>query len=113
MLAEAIEKGENIYGRSFIGTGSEAIPLYSEHGDTAEYEYYEYNYPESEAAGMLMTERFYMKDGDVFAVYQKTTMGDTDYEVLEVIKNISPEIPEGTFDLPDLSGYEEIKLGGD
>ena len=59
-----------------------------------------------------MTERFYMKDGDVFAVYQKTTMGDTDYEILEVIKSISPDIPEGIFDFPDLSGYEELKLGG-
>ncbi|MBR2561708.1 MAG: hypothetical protein IKE31_06110 [Eubacterium sp.] len=112
-LAEAMETGENIYGRSFVGTGSEAIPLYSENGDTAAYEYYEYNYPEAEAAGMPMTERFYMKDGDVFAVYQKTTMGDTDYEMLEVIKSISPDIPEGTFDFPDLSGYEEIKLSGD
>ncbi len=108
----AMENGTNIYGRNLVGTGSEVIPIYSdETGDKDEYEYYEYNYPEAEeATDTSETERFYLKDGDVFAIYTKITMGDTVIESTEVIKEMSGDIPEGTFDVPDLSGYEKIEF---
>lgn len=108
----AMENGTNIYGRNLVGTGSEVIPIYSdETGDKDEYEYYEYNYPEAEeATDTSETERFYLKDGDVFAIYTKITMGDSVVESTEVIDSISGDIPEGTFDLPDLSGYEKMEM---
>ncbi len=110
MIKAAQESGENMFGRSFVGTGSGQIPEYCDvTGDTAEYEYYEYDYPETEeATGYKMVERYYMKDGDVYAIYQVSTTGDdTEYGLTKVIKSISGEIPEGTFTLPDLSGYEK------
>lgn len=99
--------GEDITGRHFLGTGKGIIPEYSEtSGDTAEYEYYEYDYPETEEAGTgKIIERFYMKDGDVFAVYKLTTIDDDEIGYTMVIKNMSGDIPAGTFELPDLSGY--------
>ena len=104
---EAMASGTNMSGRTFVSTGTGTIPLYSEGGDTAEYEYYEYNYPESEAYGYKMTERYYMKDGDVFGIYQDIVYGEdgTELESLKIIKSISADIPEGTFDEPDLEGY--------
>ena len=104
-LKAAIQEGTNIFGRTFTLKGSGPVPLYSDAGDTAEYEYYEYSYPEAEAAGSEMTERYYMKDGDVFAIWQKTKTGQSEVEGTKVIKSISGEIPEGTFTLPDLEGY--------
>ena len=108
----AMESGTNLYGRSLVGTGSEVIPIYSdETEDKDEYEYYEYNYPEAEkSTDTSEIERFYLKDGDVFAIYTKITMGDSVVESTEVIDSISGDIPEGTFDLPDLSGYEKMEM---
>ena len=74
--------------------------------DDSEYEYYEYDYPETEKVSKAkILERFYMKDGDVFAVYKKTSTGKTELEQTHVIQRMSGDIPEGTFDLPDLSDY--------
>ena len=111
-IDNAMKEGTNLYGRAFIGTGSEAIPVYSDQtGDNTEYEYYEYNYPEFEKdSDNKEIERVYLKDGDVFAIYQKITMGETEVASTEVIKKMSGEIPDGLFDLPDLSGYEKIEL---
>ena len=103
------ERGENMFGRRFTGTGTEAVPIYSDGGDTAEYEYYEFDYPDVESTGSTMIERYYMKDGDVFAVYTKTTMGEAEAAHTNVIKSMSGDIPEGTFDFPDLSGYEKYE----
>lgn len=107
----AMKDGTNLYGRSFNGTGSEAIPIYSdEAGDKNEYEYYEYHYPELEESGDSYIQRLYLKDGDVFAIYEKTTWGDTVIESTEIIKKMSADIPEGLFEFPDLSGYEKLEL---
>ncbi len=108
----AMKNGTNLYKRSYKDKGSEVIPVYSEiSGDKAEYEYYEFNYPEAEGSGTdSMTERYYMKDGDVFAIYNKTVWGDTTIESTEVIKSMSGDIPEGTFKLPDISGYDKLEL---
>lgn len=103
----AMETGTNTIGRSYKGTGSEAIPIYSEQGDKDEYEYYEYDYPDMEESGYSSIERFYMKDGDVFAIYNKIVMGESVIETTDVIKSMSGDIPDGTFDLPDLKGYEK------
>lgn len=106
----AMKEGTNISGRAFVGTGSEAIPIYSEQaGDKDEYEYYEYNYPEFEKdSDNKEVERVYLKDGDVFAIYKKITMGDTVVSSTEIIKKISKDIPDGTFKLPDLSKYKKM-----
>lgn len=105
-----MKKRTNISGRAFVGTGSEAIPIYSEQaGDKDEYEYYEYNYPEFEKdSDNKEVERVYLKDGDVFAIYKKITMGDTVVSSTEIIKKISKDIPDGTFKLPDLSKYKKM-----
>ena len=111
-LQAAMEMGTNLQGRSFVDEGTGTIPLVAdaENGDTAEYSYYEYNYPEAEAMGTPMTERYYMKDNDVYAIYQSVSYGeDTKMESVKVIKSISGEIPDGTFDLPDLSGYDKYE----
>ena len=110
-LESAMETGENRYGRNFKGTGTGTIPILSDNGDDAEYEYYEYDYPEMEASsGDTMIERYYLKDGDVFAIYTKTTMGDTEIASTEIIKKMSGKIPKKTFKLPDLSKYEKNEL---
>lgn len=112
-LASAMEKGTNIYGRQFKETGTGAVPVYSEQGDKTEYEYYEYEayvYPDQKSDDNQTIERYYIKDGDVFAVYTKTTMGDTVVESTEVIKSISADIPEGMLKMPDLSGYEKQEI---
>ena len=110
-LDAAMKTGENRYGRNFKGTGTGTIPILSDNGDDAEYEYYEYDYPEMEASsGDTMIERYYMKDGDVYAIYTEATMGDTVVSSTEVIKKMSGEIPENTFELPDLSKYEKTEL---
>lgn len=101
---EAMKDGTNIIGRKFVEKGKGAIPGSD---DSTEYEYYEYNYPDAEEAGTSTTERFYMKDGDVYAVWQKVKLGETEVESIETIKSISGDIPAGTFDLPDLSGYQK------
>ena len=107
-LESARASGDNIYGRRFLEKGSGSVPKYEDSGDKAEYEYYEYDYPATEeATGSTIHERFYMKDGDVFAIYKKTTTSSTELESVQVIKSISSDIPEGTFDLPDLDGYEK------
>ena len=114
--AEQIEKnkaeGTNLPGRAFVGTGSGVIPEYSEtEDDQTEYEYYEYNYPGYEEYGTKMVERFYLKDGDVFAVWKETTMGENTVGTTEVVQSMSGEIPKGTFDIPSTDGYEELKIG--
>ena len=109
-LEKAMETGQAVNARVFQGTGKSAVPLYSDDGDTAEYEYYEYLTDSStDSATMKMTERFYMKDGDVFAIYTETTMGNTTVAVTKVVKDITGDIPEGTFELPDLTGYEKYE----
>ena len=103
----ALANGTNMKGRAFQDTGRGTIPLYSDEGDTAEYEYYEYLTSNPGVNDII--ERFYMKDGDVFAIYSLTKSGD---EVLEertdVIKSITADIPAGVFEIPDLSGYEKL-----
>ena len=108
-LASAMESGNNISGRAFVEKGKGPVPEYDDHGDEAEYEYYEYNYPASEELGTKMTERYYMKDGDVYAIYQGTKTENSEIAYTKVIKSISADIPEGTFDLPDLEGYEKYE----
>ena len=103
---KAMAEGTDTSGRSFVGTGKGAIPGLD--SDTTEYDYYEYNYPATEEAGTSMTERYYMKDGDVYAIYEKVALGESEVESVKVIKSISGDIPAGTFDLPDLSGYTKI-----
>ncbi len=108
-LNKAMEEGINVTGREFQGKGSGIIPLYSDDGDDQEYEYYEYLTDAStESMAMSTLERFYMNDGDVFAIYTKATLGETETEMTKVIKSIKTDIPEGTFTIPDLSGYERI-----
>ncbi|MBQ3281451.1 MAG: hypothetical protein IJH41_03485 [Eubacterium sp.] len=109
-METARKEGTNLYGREFQGTGSEAIPIYSEQtGDKNEYEYYEYSYPEFEKdEGNKETERVYLKDGDVYAIYQYIKWGETEVESTEVMKKMSGDIPDGLFKLPDLSGYEKM-----
>lgn len=114
-MEKAMAQGTNTPGRTFVGTGSGVIPEYSEtEGDKAEYEYYEYNYPGYEETGYQMVERFYMKDGDVYAINQQMSKdGEQITNMTEVIKSMSGDIPKGTFDVPSTDGYEELKLGGD
>ena len=102
-MEKAMAEGINNKGRAFQDTGASAIPLYSEkEGDTAEYEYYEYS------IGDNVTERYFMKDGDVFAVYTKTHAGDTDLETTNVIKSISGDVSDDLFVVPDLTDYTKI-----
>ncbi len=106
-MEEAKKTGTNLFARAFVGTGKGTIP---ETDDESEYEYYEYNYPETkEATGTSITERYYMKDGDVYAIYTKTENDQSEVGYTEIIKSISADIPEGTFDIPDVSGYEKIE----
>lgn len=110
-MEQAMAEGTNMVGRAFVTTGSGAIPVYSEtEDDQTEYEYYEYNYPAYEENDYQIVERFYMKDGDVFAFYQATsTKGGDPMEMTEVIHSMSGEIPEETFDIPSTDGYEKLK----
>ena len=62
-----------------------------------------------ESSDNATTERYYLKDGDVFAIYTKAAMGETVIESTEIIKKMTSDIPDGTFDLPDVSGYEKIE----
>ena len=95
----AIAAGTNTKGRTFQSSGSSAIPLYSEEeGDTAEYEYYEYSIGDS------VTERYYMKDGDVFAIYTKTS----NLESTNVIKSVSGDVSDDLFVVPDLTDFTKI-----
>lgn len=103
--------GVNMIGRQFVTTGTGVIPVYSDtEGDQTEYEYYEYEYPATlEATGYQMVERFYMKDGDVYAIYQQMSKDDKQASATtEVIESMSGEIPEGTFDIPSTDGYEKM-----
>ena len=104
---DALKNGTNTTGRSFVGTGKGIIPTLDD--DKTEYDYYEYNNPEAEEAGSSMTERFYLKDGDVYAIYEKISLGGSDVETVKIIKSISGEIPASTFELPDLSGYTKYE----
>lgn len=110
-MEDAMTKGTNTPGRVFVTTGSGVIPQYSEvEGDETEYEYYEYNYPAYEERGYGMVERFYLKDGDVFAITQQMSKdGEQVTESAEVIQSMSGEIPEGTFDIPSTDGYEKME----
>ena len=102
-MESAMAEGTNSKGRSFQGTGKSAVPLYADDsGDSAEYEYYEYK------TGDSVLERFFMKDGDVFAVYTQTHAGDSELESTNVIKSISGDVPDDLFVLPDLSDYTKI-----
>ena len=108
IFSSAMEEGTNLYGREFRETGKEVVPIQED--DKEEYEYYEYYYPEmEESSDNATTERYYLKDGDVFAIYTKAAMGETVVESTEIIKKMTSDIPDGTFDLPDVSGYEKIE----
>jgi hypothetical protein len=103
----ALANGTNMKGRAFQDTGRSTIPLYAEaEGDNTEYEYYEYL--TSNPGVSELTERFFMKDGDVFAIYSLTVAGETTLESTNVIKSITADIPDGVFEIPDLSGYEKL-----
>lgn len=107
----AMASGDNSVGRVFKSKGQGAIPKYSDWcNDPAEYEYYEYDYPEMAKNGMTKIERFYMKDGEVLAIYYEEIVFD---EVINSytlhIQSVSQDIPAGTFDLPSLDGYTKQK----
>ena len=108
---DAIASGTNINGRKFQSTGKGVIPLYSDKtGDTAEYEYYEYlNDSSTDTVISKVTERYYMKDGDVFAIYTNSEVSTIKLDSLKVIKSISADIPEGLIATPDLTGYEKYE----
>lgn len=100
-------EGINAFGRHFVGTGKGTIPLYSDEGDTAEYEYYEFDYPEQAEYGMETNEYWFMKDGDVFAISTHSVMGKTEIDSTNVIKSMSGDIPEGTIVYPDISELKD------
>lgn len=101
--AEDVEKGINESGRVYQGTGTSVIPVYSDStGDTAEYDYYEYLIENSgEGYEMALTERFFFKDGDVFAISSHMKVGENELDYAEVIKSISGDIPEDLIALPE------------
>ena len=108
-LEASLKTGKpKLFDRVFQKKGKEEIPQYSEDGDNKEYEYYEY-LTEASSGEMTTskTERFYMKNGDVFAVYTRASAGTMEVEATQVIKSISEKIPKGTFRIPDLSGYKK------
>ena len=107
ILKSAMEEGTNLYGRELKDTGKEVVPIQED--DKDEYEYYEYYYPEMEESSDNSTiERYYLKDGDVFAIYTKTALGETVVESTEIIKKMSEDVPDGIFNLPDVSDYKKI-----
>ena len=106
-MEAAISSGTNTKGRVFQGTGKGTVPIYSdEAGDSTEYEYYEYLTGDADSSSVL--ERFFLRDGDVFAIYTKTHAGESDLESTNVIKSISGDIPAEIFVLPDLTDYTKI-----
>lgn len=105
-MESVFAQGTNIYGRELKGTGKGAVPLYADaEGDAAEYEYYEFL--TSNPGVNEIVERFYMRDGDVFAIYTRTANDVTAIESTKVIKSISPDVPAGIFTTPNLAGYTE------
>lgn len=107
-MENAISQGVNIKARSLRGTGKAVVPFYSDDaGDSAEYDYYEY-ITGSEEGGNYVIERFFLRDGDVFAIYTQTHTGETELEATNVIKSISGDVPDELFQLPDLSGYTKL-----
>ena len=105
-MESVLAQGTNIKGRAFNDTGRSTIPLYAAASDdAAEYEYYEYL--STNDSGNEVTERFFMKDGDVFAIYTKTVAEDSVTESTKVIKSITADVPAALFLTPDLSGYTE------
>ena len=109
-LVSAMASGENLSGRAFVGKGRGAVPTGYAYffEDETEYDYYEYNYPAEEEYGLSRIERYFMRDGDVFAIYYEESFGGevlSDYT--EVNRSISTELPEGVFDRPNLDGYEQ------
>ncbi|MBR6230825.1 MAG: hypothetical protein IKR00_02700, partial [Lachnospiraceae bacterium] len=87
--------------RQFQTKGKGVIPIYSNCGDNNEYDYYEYL---TDQSGFSLTERYYMKDGDVFAIWNKSVSGQFETEKTQVIKEMTGEIPEGILEFPDISG---------
>ena len=105
-MESVFAQGTNIYGRELKGTGKGAVPLYADaEGDAAEYEYYEFL--TSNPGVNEIVERFYMRDGDVFAIYTRAANDVTAIESTKVIKSISPDVPAGIFTTPNLAGYTE------
>lgn len=103
-----IEAGENIKKRVFVTTGKGAVPLYSEHyDDNTELEYYEYKDPTQEQFDVYKTERFYMKDGDVFAVYTETKIFDETTRAVEVIRSVSPDVDQNAFKVTGVDDYKK------
>lgn len=105
-MEKTMSEGINSSGRVFQGTGKSTVPQYDEkEGDSAEYDYYEYLI---ESAGSSVLERYFMRDGDVFAVYKKVKAGETEMETTNVIKSLSGDVPDDLFVMPDLSDYTRI-----
>ena len=102
--AEKAASNINTTGKEFQGTGKAIIPMY-ETVDPAEYEYYEYL--TNASSEMSMTERVYLRDGDVFAIYTGVKSGEQLSEITYVTTLITGDIPEGLFEVPDLSGYTQ------
>ena len=98
--------GVDTTGKEFAGTGAEPVPLLSDGGDSASYEYYEFT---SEQLGMTLRERIYFKDGDVYAIHQLVTVGESTTELTEVIRLVSAEPDPALFTLPaDFDEYTPI-----
>ena len=89
--------GVDAAGKEFAGTGNEPVPLLSDSGDSADYEYYEFT---GEQMGATLRERIYFKDGDVYAIHQLFTMGENTTELTEVIKLVSAKPDPALFALP-------------
>ena len=107
-LARAMSSGENLSGRAFAQTGRGPVPAGYDYffDDTSDYDYYEYYYPVEEEYGLHKIERYYMRNGDVFAIYyEQSFSGEILGSYTEVNQSISTALPEGIFELPDLAGY--------
>ena len=100
-IAERIAANENATGKVFNGMGRSAVPFYASI-DSAAYDYYEYS---AGSGALMLIERLYMKDGDVFAVYSLVGDKDSGTAYTIVTTKMTADIPEGIFELPDLSGY--------
>ncbi len=100
----AMENGVNMTGRQFNDTGASAVPLLPDDG--AEYEYYEF--VTSNPGVNEITERFFLKDGDVYAVYTLTRQGERTEERTKRIRSVTADVPAGTFDVPELSQYTRV-----
>lgn len=109
-LEQAMARGENLSGRAFAEAGRGAVPAGYAYffDDVSEYDYYEYCYPATDEYGLHKIERYYMRNGDVFAIYyEESFSGEILSDYTEVNQSISTDIPDGIFDFPNLDGYTQ------